>query len=80
MRICDINLNDLKSHLIKTLTDDNEMLSDTDSDIIKFTQSYPDFLTDFNNRQINPQNFNEIFRFLEYLMVDVIDIQTYLEG
>lgn len=76
MKLYDINLNGLNSQLVKILTDD-EMASEIDGDIIQFTQSYPEFLTDFNNRLVNPQNFNEIFRFLEYLMVDVFDIQTF---
>lgn len=76
MRICDINLKGLKSHFIKTLTD-HEVFHEIDSDIIEYTQSYPEFLNDFNNRRINPQNFNETVRFLEYLMVDQKDIQTF---
>lgn len=77
MRISDINLNGLSSHLIKTFTDD-DLFGDTNSDMIKFSQPYPQFLTDFNNRHIYPNNFNQIFQFLEYLMVDQMDIQTFL--
>ena len=77
MRVSDINLNGLSSYLIKTFTDD-DLFTDTNSGIIKFSQPYPQFLTDFNNRHIYPDNFNQIFQFLEYLMVDQMDIQRFL--
>ena len=59
MFISDLNLKDISSSFVEALEEQD----------VELPSSFNNILFDFNSRNINPKNFNNMIRFLDYLNI-----------
>ena len=66
MRLGELNLDKIKSHLIESMSEDESW----EEVIIQNDLISQKILEDFNNRNIDPNNFNEIHKLCDWLLID----------
>ena len=69
MKISDLNLNDLHSKFIESLIENCDSEDELNEVDILYDEA---LLNDFNSRNINPSNFNQIIKLCDYLLIDNI--------
>ena len=69
MKVSDLNLDDLHSKFVESLIDNCDSEDELNEVDILYDET---LLNDFNLRNINPSNFNQIIKLCDYLLIDNI--------
>lgn len=65
MLLSEINLTNITSQLVNTF---DELFDN--NDVVNLPYKSPNILSDFNKRNINPENINQILSFCDYLLIE----------